>query len=153
MEVGCNVGNLLYKLRQNNDYKAIGTARDAEAITYARNKVFSDQPNINLQIVDVLSTDFFDTIPSNSISHCFCMSTMILLPNGREKDNLIRELKRISRCLVLYERIATENDTRTKVNRSFQDYEKEYDFRLFRCISKPTAKKEKRIGAYYWTEH
>ena len=82
MEVGCNVGNLLYKLRQNNDCKAIGTARDAEAISYARNKVFSDQPNVALHVVQVLSTNFFDTIPSNSISHCFCMSTLILLPIG-----------------------------------------------------------------------
>jgi hypothetical protein len=141
----------LHQLQNKYNCQVVGVDRDAKAIGVARNEAFKNVPDADFYVEDVLNTNLFETYPDNYFSHCFCISHLVHLQIGKKKDDLIASLKRISRNVVVYERVATKDDIATKKNRSFQDYEKEYNFHLLRHLTKQAAKKEKRIGVFYWT--
>ncbi|MEW5911550.1 MAG: class I SAM-dependent methyltransferase [Thermodesulfobacteriota bacterium] len=147
LESGCNVGGFLSYLAQRYGCEIHGLDISAEAIEYARNTMFADYPRATFYCQDVLEHQFFDRFPTNHFSHTFCISHLVHIPNGSAKRAYINQLKRISRCVIFFERMPRE-DKPAADTRYTEDYAAEYGFTLYHKY--PKLHRSKWIGVFYW---
>jgi ubiquinone/menaquinone biosynthesis C-methylase UbiE len=146
-EPGCNVGAILKQMHERYGCQVFGLDISEESITFAR-EIFKSVPGAAFTAGDVLSTEFFGRLPDDYFTLSYSVSHLIHVPNGEAKDRYVSELKRISRCVVLNERIRGSKEPASP-GKNFQDYEKEYGFRLFRQIRK---RNKYPAGVFYFAK-
>lgn len=149
LEPGCNVGAVLRQLHTRYGCAVTGIDISKDAVTYAQNHVFRDDPKAKFRAGDVLDPTTFEGMQDQQFSHVICVSHLVHVPNGPEKSAYIERLKRLGRSVVFYERIATENDPRVQT-RHMEDYAADYGFTLFRADRKPHPTYQKRIGFFFY---
>ena len=155
-EPGCNVGVVLKKLQRMYNCEVYGMDISRDAIAFANRNVFRNNNGATFFTGDVLDYDFFRRFEDNFFDLSYCVSHLIHVETCEEKTRYIEELKRISKCVLFFERI---NPGREHVlaARNFEDYEKEYGFTLFKTIEKTVRiKREKRgklIGVYFYRKN
>ncbi|RJX34043.1 MAG: class I SAM-dependent methyltransferase [Desulfarculus sp.] len=148
LESGCNAGGFLRYLADCYGCEIHGLDISAEAIEYARSTMFADYPRATFYCQDVLEHQFFNRFPADYFSHTFCLSHLVHVPNGPAKQAYIKQLKRISRCVIFFERMPRE-DNPEKETRHTEDYAAEYNFTLYR--KHPKMDRSKWMGIFYWT--
>jgi len=150
-EPGCNVGAILREFQRRYDCLVVGLDISSDAIGFAREKVFKGNKRAEFYVGDVQDPGVLSMYPDNHFSHVFSVAHLVHVPNGPKKRAYIETLKRVGRCVVLYERIANEGDPMS-TKRHMEDYETEYGFKLFRKIEKKHSKYPKFTGVFYHTK-
>ena len=150
-ESGCNVGAVLRQIRDRYGCAVSGLDISENAIKFMRESVFSPDEGAECFTGDVRNTAFFERFVDNTFSHTFCVAHLVHVPNGPDKTRTIEELKRISRNVVLFERIHSASDA--SINRlHYTDYVRDHGFTEFRVLTKPHPHYEKRISICYFTK-
>lgn len=148
LESGCNAGGFLRYLADCYGCEIHGLDISDMAIAYARDTMFAGDPRATFYCQDVLEHQFFNRFPADYFSHTFCLSHLVHVPNGPAKRAYIQQLKRISRCVIFFERMPRE-DKPEKETRHTEDYAAEYGFTLYRKY--PKIHPGKWMGLFYWT--
>lgn len=149
LEPGCNVGAVLRGIKNRFGCEVYGVDISSRAIQFAREYVFSKDFRAQLDVGDVLDVGVFARFPGQHFSHVVCVAHLAHVPSGPAKDAYIRELQRISRCIVLYERVPSGNDPKARSSH-MEDYVGKFGFTLYATKRKRHPKYEKRIGIYYY---
>ena len=79
--------------------------------------------------------DYFSKYEDKEFTHIFTSSHLIHVPNGERKSKYIEELKRISKNLVFFEKISSDNETQGKKD-FLEDYSSKYKMKLYKTLEK-----------------
>jgi len=151
-ESGCNVGGVLHYLQKKFGCAVYGVDISPGAIKYAQEYTFKGKSNACFFCENVLNYQFFKQFSDNYFSHVLCVSHLLHVPSGEEKKQFMAELKRIGRCVILYERVMPLHDVPVAGHvRYHEDYEKLYGFTLFKKVRKLQIP-DKEIGVFYYTK-
>jgi ubiquinone/menaquinone biosynthesis C-methylase UbiE len=148
LESGCNVAAILKQAAARYNCRVSGLDISEQAITYARTHTFSGNRSATFYVQDVLDWSFFRQFPDNHFSHVICASHLVHVPSGAAKDAYIEELKRIGQCVILFEKLRTDNDP---ISHDLfpENYSEQYGFSIFRIIKKNHKKYDKQVGLHY----
>ncbi len=147
LDSGCNAGALLRHLADQYACAVVGVDISAEAIAFARERMFPGYERAAFFCRDVLQPDFFGQFPDGHFSHVFCSSHLIHLPPGPDKLAYLAHLKRMGRNLVVFERMPHQDQAEPS-HRHPEDFIATQGFRLFKRL--PKANPKKFMALYYW---
>lgn len=113
-EPGCNVGTNLLLLQRRFGSGVVGMDISKEAITLTK-EVWKEGSNTVFLVDNVLTTNYFDTIPDNFFDLCITKWHLIHIPFSESKKRLLDSLKRVSKVLVIFEPVRLDGASLDKV--------------------------------------
>lgn len=108
-EPGCNVGrNLMYIQNKFNCY-VFGLDISKEAINLAK-KIWEKRKRNEFISSNILNSNFLKKLPDNYFDISLTRWFLIHIPYSEEKINFIKELKRVSKTLLVFEPVFDEEN-------------------------------------------
>ena len=145
-EPGCSVGGVLKCFQKRWNCEIHGLDLSSEAIEYAKNHIFLNNPKAFFYTGDVLDLSFFSQYPDRHFDLSACVSHLVHVPNKPEKILYLKELQRISKAVVLFERLKPMQNA--SPSKHFMDFEP-LGFILQKTVSK-NNNSALPIGMYYF---
>ena len=102
-EPGCNVGKNLFQIQEEYGCRVTGLDISQKAIQIAKNKIWKNRRNYQFFVDNALTTDLFAQFEDNFFDLTLTRWHLIHIPLSDAKRKYVENLKRISKCLVIFE--------------------------------------------------